>query len=146
MNDQNFVEHVSTPNIAPMDGTIVNVDSIDGTIVDVDPTDEVLMVQTIAHETPTSMDVGLLKLDDSERFRARWNEVQGKFVDDPRSAVQQADALVSEAIEKITRMFASEHSLLEGQWNQGNEISTEELRKALQHYRSFFNRLVLKNE
>ena len=146
MNDQNFVEHVSTPNIAPMDGTIVNVDSIDGTIIDVDPTDEVLMVQTIAHETPTSMGVGLLKLDDSEQFRARWNEVQGKFVDDPRSAVQQADALVSEAIEKITRMFASEHSLLEGQWNQGNEISTEELRKALQHYRSFFNRLVLKNE
>ena len=143
MNDQTFAGRMNT---APIDGTIVNVDSIDGTIVDVDPTDEVLMVQTIAHETPTSMDVGLLKLDDSERFRARWNEVQGKFLDDPRSAVQQADTLVSEAIEKITRMFASEHSLLEGQWNQGNEISTEELRKALQHYRSFFNRLVLKNE
>ena len=142
MNDQIF----SIPNIAPIDGTIVNVDSMDGTIIDVDPTDEILMVQTIAHETPVSMDVGLLKLDDSEQFRTRWNEIQGRFVDEPRSAVQQADTLVSEVIEKITRMFASEHSLLEGQWNQGNEVSTEELRKALQHYRSFFNRLVLKTE
>jgi len=143
MNDQNFAERMNT---APIDGTIVNVDSIDGTIVDVDPTDEILMVQTIDHETPVSMDVGLLKLDESEQFRARWNEVQGKFVDEPRSAVQQADTLVSEVIEKITQMFANEHNLLEGQWNQGNEVSTEELRKALQHYRSFFNRLVLKNE
>ena len=133
MNDRNFAERMNT-------------EPIDGTIVDVDPTDEVLMIQTNAHKTPTSMDVGLLNLDDSEQFRARWNEVQGRFVDEPRSAVQQADTLVSEVIEKITRMFASEHSLLEGQWNQGSEVSTEELRKALQHYRSFFNRLVLKNE
>lgn len=46
-------------------------------------------------------------------------------------------------IEKITQMFANEHSSLEGQWNQGNDVSTEDLRKALQRYRSFFNRLVV---
>ena len=143
MNDQTFAGRMNT---APIDGSIVNVDSIDGTIIDVDPTDEVLMIQPIAHKEPISMDGGLLNLDESEQFRTRWNEVQGKFVDEPRSAVQQADTLVSEVIEKITRMFANEHSLLEGQWNQGHEVSTEELRKALQHYRSFFNRLVLKNE
>ncbi len=150
MNDQNFEEHVNIPNIVPMDGTVVDVDPTDGAIIDVDPTDETPIGETIAHETPISMDVGssaaLLNLDESEQFRTRWNEIQGKFVDEPRSAVQQADALVSEVIEKITRMFANEHSSLEGQWNQGNEVSTEELRKALQHYRSFFNRLVLKNE
>jgi hypothetical protein len=32
---------------------------------------------------------------------------------------------------------------LESQWNQGSDVSTEDLRKALQHYRSFFNRLVV---
>jgi hypothetical protein len=141
MNDRNFAERMNTE---PIEGTIVNDDSIVGTIVDVDPTDEILMVQTIAHETPVSIDVGLLNINESEQFRARWNEVQGRFVDEPRSAVQQADTLVTEVIEKITQMFANEHSLLEGQW--GSEVSTEELRKALQHYRSFFNRLVLKNE
>jgi hypothetical protein len=40
-------------------------------------------------------------------------------------------------------MFANEHSSLEGQWKEGNDVSTEDLRKALQRYRSFFNRLVV---
>ena len=84
----------------------------------------------------------LLNHEDSEQLRTRWNEIQGKFVDEPRDAVQQADALVAEVVQKIIKMFASEHSSLDGQWNQGNDVSTEDLRKALQHYRAFFNRLV----
>ena len=102
---------------------------------------------TITHETPIGTNAGssaaLLNREESEHFRMRWNEIQGKFVDEPRSAVQQADALVSEVIEQITQMFGKEHSSLEGQWNQGNDVSTEDLRKALQRYRSFFNRLVV---
>jgi len=57
--------------------------------------------------------VALLDRDESEHFRTRWNEVQGKFVDEPRSAVQQADALVSDVIEQITQMFADEQGALE---------------------------------
>ena len=64
-------------------------------------------------------------------------------MDEPRSAVQQADALVSEVIEQISQIFAKEHSSLQSQWRQGDDASTEDLRKALQHYRSFFNRLVI---
>lgn len=85
----------------------------------------------------------LLNHEESEHFRTRWNEIQGRFVDEPRSAVQQADALVSDVIDKITEMFANEHSSLEGQWKEGKDVSTEDLRQALQHYRSFFNRLVV---
>jgi hypothetical protein len=102
--------------------------------------------EAINHETPISTNTGssmaLFDLEESEHLRSRWIEIQGKFVDEPRAAVKQADALVSEAVEKITQMFASEHDSLEGQWNQGMDLSTEDLRKALQHYRSFFNRLV----
>ena len=105
------------------------------------------MEEKITHEAPISPNAGstaaLLSREESEHFRARWNEIQGKFVDEPRSAVQLADGLVSEVIEQITQMFANEHSSLEGQWNQGNDVSTEDLRKALQRYRSFFNRLVV---
>jgi len=106
------------------------------------------MGETITHEAPISTNAGssaaaLLNREESEHFRTRWNEIQGMFVDEPRSAVQQADALVSEVIEHITQMFAKEHSSLEGQWNQGNDVSTEDLRQALQRYRSFFNRLVV---
>ena len=85
----------------------------------------------------------LLNQEDSENLRKRWIEIQGKFVDEPRDAVQQADALVSEVLKQVIQVFASEHSTLESQWNQGSNVSTEDLRKALQHYRSFFNRLVV---
>ena len=84
----------------------------------------------------------LLNREDSERLCTRWNEIQGKFVDEPRDAVHQADELVTEVVQKIIKMFAGEHTSLDSQWNQGKDVSTEDLRKALQHYRSFFNRLV----
>jgi hypothetical protein len=103
--------------------------------------------ETIIHEAPAGVNAGspttVLNREESEHFRARWNEIQGKFVDEPRDAVQEADALVTEVVAQIAQMFANEHSSLESQWNQGNVVSTEDLRKALQHYRTFFNRLVV---
>jgi hypothetical protein len=104
-------------------------------------------VEATTHITPVSTNAesvaALLNHEESEHFRSLWNEIQGKFVDEPRVSVQQADTLVSEVIEKITQMFSSERSSLEGQWKEGNDVSTEDLRKALQHYRSFFNRLLV---
>jgi deoxyribodipyrimidine photolyase-like uncharacterized protein len=150
MNDQNFGGRMNSSNTVPMEGTIVDVDSTDEAIIDVEPLERISMNEPLAHETSNTMDdtslAALFNLEESEQFRTRWSEIQGKFVDEPRSAVQQADALVSEVIEKITQMFANEHGSLESQWNQGNNVSTEELRMALKHYRSFFNRLILKNE
>jgi Na+/phosphate symporter len=102
---------------------------------------------TVAHPAPTGANPGspvsLLTREESEQLRTRWMEIQGKFVDEPRPAVQEADELVSEVVKKIIQMFASEHNSLEGQWNRGVDVSTEDLRQALQHYRSFFNRLVV---
>ncbi|HSQ26031.1 MAG TPA: hypothetical protein VLM80_02795 [Anaerolineales bacterium] len=136
----------------PMSGTVEEVGSMDEKIVHEAPMDEAIfneapMDEKITHKDPISTNVGssetLLSREESEQFRTRWNEIQGKFVDEPRAAVEQADVLVSEVIEQITQMFATEHSSLEGQWSQGNEVSTEDLRIALQRYRSFFNRLVV---
>ncbi len=136
----------------PVDAVLIPETPLEGTFVGVDPLGEVTVYEaptthnTISHNVPTGTDVGvlaaLLNHDESEHLRERWNEIQGKFVDEPRSAVQQADALVFEVTEKITRMFAGEHDSLESQWKRGNDVSTEDLRQALQHYRSFFNRLV----
>ena len=84
-------------------GAIVDVDPLDETIIDVLPMDEM-----VTHEALIGANVGslaaLLDRDVSEHLRTRWIEIQGRFVDDPRSAVQQADALVSEVIDKITQM------------------------------------------
>lgn len=100
-----------------------------------------LETPAVAMAGPSS--AALFEREESEHFRTRWSEIQGSFVDEPRAAVLQADALVTEVIEHLTTMFNSEHRSLEGQWNQGSDVSTEDLRKALQRYRSFFNRLVV---
>ncbi|MCX5084114.1 hypothetical protein [Streptomyces sp. NBC_00401] len=84
----------------------------------------------------------LLTTADAEGFRDRWNKVQGTFVDEPREAVQSADALVTEVMQTLATTFAEQKQGLEGQWKSGEEANTEDLRKALQHYRSFFNRLL----
>jgi hypothetical protein len=86
----------------------------------------------------------LLDSQAEQDFRNRWTSIQGKFVDDPRSAVQEADTLVAELLKRIAEMFANERSGLELQWNSGNNgsVDTEALRIALQRYRSFFNRLL----
>ncbi|MFD0337260.1 hypothetical protein ACFVH0_00940 [Streptomyces sp. NPDC127117] len=75
-------------------------------------------------------------------FRDRWQRIQGTFVDDPREAVGAADTLVAEVMQALATTFSERKQGLEGQWQRGEEVPTEELRVALQRYRSFFNRLL----
>lgn len=75
-------------------------------------------------------------------LRNRWSAVQAAFVDEPRRAVEQADGLVASAMKRLAEVFAEERSQLEKQWDQGDNVSTEDLRIALQRYRSFFQRLL----
>jgi len=87
-------------------------------------------------------DAPLFPGEDYDRFRDRWGQIQTNFVDEPRRAVEQADALVSEVTERLTSVFARNRDELERQWTAGDEVSTEELRRTLQRYRSFFERLL----
>ena len=84
----------------------------------------------------------LLADDTSTSVRGRWETIQGSFVDEPRRAVEEADALVADLMQQLADSFATERRSLEGQWDRGDEVSTEELRIALQRYRSFFDRLL----
>src|SRR5215470_9296747 len=77
-----------------------------------------------------------------EGLRTRWKEIQTAFVDEPRKAVEQADSLVASAMKRLAEVFAEERSKLEKQWDRGDSVSTEDLRVALQRYRSFFHRLL----
>ena len=76
------------------------------------------------------------------KHRERWQAIQADFVDDPRQAVTEADELVAELIQQLAKSFADERSKLEGQWGRGDDVSTEDMRIALQRYRSFFGRLL----
>jgi hypothetical protein len=75
-------------------------------------------------------------------YRTQWESIQTGFVDRPRDAVAQADALVSQVVTRLTEVFTRERSMLEGQWTKGDNVSTEDLRLALTRYRSFFQRLL----
>jgi hypothetical protein len=80
--------------------------------------------------------------NESEGFRSRWSEVQTGFVDEPRQSVEKADGLVAEVVQRLVQTFADERNRLEAQWDKGDDVSTEDLRIALQRYRSFFERLL----
>jgi hypothetical protein len=86
--------------------------------------------------------VALLPEENIEQFQSRWSSIQTKFVDDPRNSVELADSLVAEVMKAIAQTFATERQMLEKQWTSGDDVSTEDLRIALQRYRSFFNRLL----
>jgi len=84
----------------------------------------------------------LFPSNELEGLRSRWREIQTAFVDEPRKAVEQADNLVASAMKRLAEVFAEERSKLEKQWDRGDNVSTEDLRVALQRYRTFFQRLL----
>jgi hypothetical protein len=81
-------------------------------------------------------------ITDGDVRQKRWEEIQTRFVDEPRESVEAADGLVAEVIQQLASKFAEERSKLESQWQAGTEASTEDLRLAMQHYRNFFQRLL----
>jgi hypothetical protein len=87
-------------------------------------------------------DESLISSRQTEDLRSRWTTIQASFVDEPRKAVQEADALLSAAIKQIEESFTDQRAQLEKQWSEGSEASTEDLRLALQRYRTFFDRLL----
>ncbi len=79
---------------------------------------------------------------DPESFRRRWESVQVGFVDDPRQAVGDADALVSSVIDDLADGFRRQRQRLESRWSEGEDASTDDLRESFQRYRDFFERLL----
>ena len=105
----------------------------------------------------------LRPLSDSERqhYVERWMEVQRRFVDYPRSAVFSADDLVTEVMctegypmadfEQRAADISVEHPLLVSNYRvahaialreRGGATDTEELRKAIVHFRFLFEQLI----
>ncbi|QFZ17524.1 hypothetical protein [Saccharothrix syringae] len=92
--------------------------------------------------SPTAGDTSLFNAEDAADYQSEWRALQADFVDDPRQAVQRADELVAQVMQNLATTFADHKRSLEGQWQQGEQVETEELRQALKRYRSFFDRLL----
>jgi len=101
------------------------------------------VVETMPQRSQNDMaPTPLFSQTDVGDLRERWTNVQTGFVDEPRHAVEEADKLVATVMQRLAEGFASERANLEKQWDGGNNVSTEDLRVAMQRYRSFFDRLL----
>jgi hypothetical protein len=98
--------------------------------------------ETLARAATVSEPMPLFTESEMGDFRSQWSKVQTGFVDEPRRTVKDADTLVAAVMQRLQQGFANERSGLEKQWDSGDNVSTEDLRVALQRYRSFFDRLL----
>ncbi|NES15574.1 MULTISPECIES: hypothetical protein [Micromonospora] len=77
----------------------------------------------------------------AQSFRDRWRDVQLRFVDDPKAAVGEAQALVDEAMEALATALREQKSKLGG-WQESGSADTEQLRMAVRGYRDFLDRVL----
>jgi hypothetical protein len=96
----------------------------------------------VSEPAQADVDAPLLPSEQLSEFEQRWQRIQAGFVDEPHQAVEEADRLVADLIERLATSFSESRSRLETQWEQGDNASTEELRIAFMRYRSFFKRLL----
>jgi hypothetical protein len=97
-----------------------------------------------ARDAPDKLDgrEPLFVAADAEGYRTRWGAIQTGFVDEPRKAVEEADALVAEVVKRLAEGFAETRQRLEADWERNDQVSTEDLRQSMRRYRSFFDRLL----
>ena len=140
--DDPLVEHART--VDPLAETAPDSDPLVEEAPDKDPLAEPVPATVASADAAgagQARPAGLGSADDQERFAARWQEIQAGFVDEPRRAVQDADALVVDMMDRLARMLASEREQLESLGETG-KVSTEDLRQGLRRYRSLFERLL----
>jgi hypothetical protein len=134
-----------TPEAEPV-AVAVPADAADSAADDAEPVTEPEAEPVVDGARPTNADElaidYLVDPEAAERFRNRWRDVKGTFVDDPADAVRQASALSGEAVEELTAALGRLRQSLDGHWDEGKEADTERLRVALRGYGSFIDRLL----
>lgn len=108
------------------------------------------------------LDIRPLPPPDADRYAASWRSVQARFVDDPRSAIAEADTLVQELMqsrgfpvgdfEQRVADISVDHASVVEHYRTAHAIAlaserdktttTEDLRQAVRHYRALFEDLL----
>ena len=70
---------------------------------------------------------------DGTDYSTRFDELQTRFIDDPREAVSAAESLVEEAVDRLMTDIRSRLDAIRSQ--SGGEGDTERLRVAMREYR-----------
>ncbi|MGW3283055.1 hypothetical protein ACWDR3_00245 [Streptomyces sp. NPDC001002] len=99
---------------------------------------------TPASSTPSSSP--LLPRDETDKLAERLQHALSGFVDDPRTAVEEADHVVEEITGRYTDALTQRRRTLRRSWQEGDAKSdhsdTEQLRLALRDYRELADRLL----
>ena len=95
-------------------------------------------------------------IPDATQFAAQWQQIQFRFVDDPRGSVTEAADVVAQvtakleaaiqerqqAIEERQRVISERQRSLRGRWGEGTNADTEALRETLRLYKTFLDQLI----
>jgi hypothetical protein len=80
-------------------------------------------------------------LPDSAEFRTRWQQVQSRFVDDPRGSVTEAADVLAHVTAELEAAIAERQRALRDRWTEGQSADTESLRETLLMYRALLHQL-----
>jgi FtsZ-interacting cell division protein ZipA len=114
-------------------------------------------------ERVEALDIRPLPPDDRDRYAREWRDVQARFVDEPRPAIDEADDLIGRVMHDrgypvadfdqrvadisvghadVVEHYRAAHAIAERDQNNLNTTDTEELRQAMVHYRALFQDLL----
>lgn len=116
-------------------------------------------VMKAREERVRALQIRSLPAADRERYAEEWRGVQARFVDDPKTALQEADRLVERVMsargypmgqfEQRADDISVDHPQVVDNYRQAHAISierdraaTEDLRQAMVHYRALFEDLL----
>ncbi len=138
MNNRPADEHVDTTTEAP-EVAVADTNRVTTAIGRTDSAPELLETnKNPAGQNTMDSETTLFPADDVARYRDEWRAVQAGFVDDPRSAVRDADKLLEQVVDEFTSRLADRRTAL----SAGDGHETEDLRQALRSYRSLFDQLI----
>ncbi len=80
--------------------------------------------------------------EEQNELHSRWTTIQIQFVEDPCNSVEQGEAMVAETVERVKEMISKRVQEISDQWLNHDQITTEELRVTLVHYRSLLDRML----
>ncbi|WP_413799004.1 hypothetical protein [Streptomyces iranensis] len=94
--------------------------------------------------TPNGPSFPVLPTSEHDKLTQRLRYAVSGFVDSPRGAVEEADALLVEVAARLTDLLAERRTTLRAAWHEDDAVSseTEELRLAMRGYRNVLERLI----